>query len=426
MHFRNLIKAVFIILGLAFNIFAKEEEKPARYNESSDTPFFYYEASAFPLETKDSVRIEITIKVPFDAVQFIKKDMLFVAQYEISITLLDESDAKVASRIWTQELSTKSFDETNSQDLFDVNKVIYKVNPSKLMLVIGVLDLDTKKSTYRKKRIDTSEFYTQPITLSNINIIEKKFQNENGTLDEVSSVEGTVSDSKPHFNVVFDVLSDGGQGVIKYSIANMEKKVLFTETVKDTFCNGITKKRLTIDRSQLGFAKYQLRITVKIGRDEASEQRVFQLRWVGMSKLIEDLELAVEQMRYIANPGVIKDIKNSKDAEKKEKFLKFWKEKDPSPNTDTNELMNEYYKRVQYANEHFTGFLEGWKTDMGMIFILFGPPNDIERHPFEIQSKPYEIWYYYEINRTFVFIDESGFGDYRLITPYYEYINQSF
>lgn len=425
MHSKVHIKTVLIIILVTLNIFAKEE-KTAKYDEISDTPFFYYEASAFPLETRDSVRIEITIKVPFDAIQFIKKDILFIAQYEISMILLDEGEAKVASRIWTQELSTKSYEETNSLDLFDVNKVIYNVKPSKLMLVIGVLDLDTKKSTFRKKKIDTSEFYTKRITLSNINIVEQEFQNENGTLDEVASVEGTVSDSKPHFNVVFDILSDGGKGVIKYSIANLEKKIIFTETVNDTFINGITKKKLMIDRSQLGFAKYQLRITVKIGKEEAIEQRIFQLRWLGMSKLIEDLDQAVEQMRYIANPSIIKDIKNSKDPQKKEKFLKFWKGKDPSPNTDNNELMNEYYKRIQYANEHFSGFLEGWKTDMGMIFILFGPPNDIERHPFEIQSKPYEIWYYYEINRTFVFVDESGFGDYRLITPYYEYINQTF
>ena len=106
--------------------------------------------------------------------------------------------------------------------------------------------------------------------------------------------------------------------------------------------------------------------------------------------------------------------------EKKEKFIKFWKQRDPSPATTENEIMNEYYKRIRYSNEHFSGFMDGWKTDMGMVFILFGPPNDIERHPFEIQSKPYEIWYYYEINRTFVFVDETGFGDYRLLTPYYE------
>jgi hypothetical protein len=57
---------------------------------------------------------------------------------------------------------------------------------------------------------------------------------------------------------------------------------------------------------------------------------------------------------------------------------------------------------------------------MGMIFILFGPPSNIERHPFEIDYKPYEIWYYYELNREFVFVDETGFGEYRLVSPIYD------
>ena len=54
---------------------------------------------------------------------------------------------------------------------------------------------------------------------------------------------------------------------------------------------------------------------------------------------------------------------------------------------------------------------------MGMIYILFGPPTSVDRHPFEVDSKPYEVWNYYQINKQFVFLDESGFGDYRLITP---------
>ncbi|CUS97606.1 GWxTD domain-containing protein [Candidatus Kryptonium thompsonii] len=82
--------------------------------------------------------------------------------------------------------------------------------------------------------------------------------------------------------------------------------------------------------------------------------------------------------------------------------------------------MEEYYSRVKYANEHFGHYLEGWKTDMGMVYIIFGPPSSVDRHPFDINAKPYEIWYYYEINRRFIFLDETGFGDYRLITPLWD------
>jgi hypothetical protein len=49
-----------------------------------------------------------------------------------------------------------------------------------------------------------------------------------------------------------------------------------------------------------------------------------------------------------------------------------------------------------------------------MVLIRFGSPQNVERHPFESDSKPYEIWYYYDQNREFIFVDETGFGDYRL------------
>jgi len=86
--------------------------------------------------------------------------------------------------------------------------------------------------------------------------------------------------------------------------------------------------------------------------------------------------------------------------------------------------MEEYYRRVDFANANFGTFIEGWKTDRGMVYIVLGPPNDIERHPFEAGSKPYEIWSYYTINREFVFVDYSGFGEYRLVTPFWEVLDR--
>ncbi len=54
-----------------------------------------------------------------------------------------------------------------------------------------------------------------------------------------------------------------------------------------------------------------------------------------------------------------------------------------------------------------------------MVFIILGSPDNIDRHPFEYDSKPYEVWQYYDLNHSFVFVDETGFGDYRLTTPLY-------
>jgi len=55
-------------------------------------------------------------------------------------------------------------------------------------------------------------------------------------------------------------------------------------------------------------------------------------------------------------------------------------------------LIREYYQRVEQANNLFFSFCEGWKTDRGMIYIIFGPPSSVYR------SDHMEIWTYGETN----------------------------
>jgi GWxTD domain-containing protein len=99
----------------------------------------------------------------------------------------------------------------------------------------------------------------------------------------------------------------------------------------------------------------------------------------------------------------------------------FWLKRDPTPGTPENEAKREYYRRIEYANVHFSILRkEGWLTDRGMVYITYGEPDQIEDHPFDIDSKAYQIWDYYQASdvRRFLFIDEWGDGDYRLQYPY--------
>ncbi|CUU08754.1 GWxTD domain-containing protein [Candidatus Kryptobacter tengchongensis] len=139
--------------------------------------------------------------------------------------------------------------------------------------------------------------------------------------------------------------------------------------------------------------------------------------YAGMSEAELDKEFAIA--RYIATPEEINRYKQLKGEEAKRKFLtEFWKKRDPDKSTAVNEMKIEYFKRVEYANQHFTvGNKEGWKTDRGRVYIMYGPPDEYERHPNEVDSKPYEIWYYHNIEGgvEFVFVDKSGFSDYILV-----------
>jgi GWxTD domain-containing protein len=111
--------------------------------------------------------------------------------------------------------------------------------------------------------------------------------------------------------------------------------------------------------------------------------------------------------------------------EEREKFIKqFWLRRDPTPDTVENEFKEEHYRRIAYSNERFRTVSRrpGWQTDRGHMYIVYGPPDQIESHPSgDAGTSPFEVWRYRHIegigdNLFVTFIDRTGTGDYHL-TP---------
>ena len=88
-------------------------------------------------------------------------------------------------------------------------------------------------------------------------------------------------------------------------------------------------------------------------------------------------------VRYIAKPEEIKDYKRLKDDRDRAAFVaRFWRNRDPSPSTLTNEFRQLFWLRVKEANEKFVdAAVPGWRTDRGKIYILHGPPEEVREDP---------------------------------------------
>ena len=133
----------------------------------------------------------------------------------------------------------------------------------------------------------------------------------------------------------------------------------------------------------------------------------------------DELDLEFAQLKYISSRAEQSQYKNVKGVDAKRKLLyDFWNRRNNNQSDPNTIQKTEYFKRVDYANEHFrAGFKDGWKTDRGRVFIVYGPPDEVERHTNEVNSKPYEIWTYNSIQGgvIFAFGDRSGLGDYDLL-----------
>ncbi|MGH9625031.1 MAG: GWxTD domain-containing protein, partial [Bryobacteraceae bacterium] len=91
----------------------------------------------------------------------------------------------------------------------------------------------------------------------------------------------------------------------------------------------------------------------------------------------------------------------------------FWRRRNP-PGAPESAFKQEHYRRRAFANKHFASSEPGWKTDRGHIYIVYGPPDEIESHPSTAQHRyPTQVWMYRHVkglgnNRTFTFVDFEG------------------
>lgn len=132
-------------------------------------------------------------------------------------------------------------------------------------------------------------------------------------------------------------------------------------------------------------------------------------------------ELHRHLMAYIATADELKEY-NALSLEGKRRFvLDFWKRRDPDPSTPQNEMFQEHIRRFNLANDRFSTSLtdrsDGWNTDRGRVFILYGPPDEIIYSPSSIDELPWERWEYRQLEggSFFIFLDENNLGKYELV-----------
>ena len=140
-----------------------------------------------------------------------------------------------------------------------------------------------------------------------------------------------------------------------------------------------------------------------------------------------------EDVGYIITDEERAAFRRLQNDEEREQFIEqFWLRRDPTPDTEENEFKEEHYRRIAYANDHYASGIPGWKSDRGRIYIVYGPPDEIESHPAggtyerpmsegggETSTYPFEQWRYRYIegigtNIIIEFVDPTMSGEYHM------------
>ena len=414
-------KVIFIVFGLILaRLSFSQVENLNSVGVRTLIPFFYFNALNFKGDDPKFTRVDLYIQIPYTQLSFVKEGNLFVATYEVTAGVYDSTDRLVTEKIWTEKIILGSYSEAISRNGSNISSRSFRLVPGNYRLKIFVQDQESKKNASATTELNVRAFH-EPFALSDL-LLVTRYSEIDSRKEVIPNITNNIIFNESGFYVFLEFYnhSPDTNFSLNCKITNSKGKSILEFNTPYQLTSSRTPIFLKVEKSDFSIGEYILTITAKsldstVKGSYSVSKRVFS-RWVGIPRSISNLNKAIEQMIYITNRDRINELLKIEDEQAKyEKFMEFWRAKDPTPGTEENELMDEYYGRVEYANQHFSTYQEGWKTDMGMVFIILGPPNNVERRPFNYDTPAYEIWEYYSLNRRFIFVDYTGFGDYRLI-----------
>jgi GWxTD domain-containing protein len=355
------------------------------------------------------------------------------ASYEIRVIFMREKGKKeVAGDANTRDLRVARYAETQAQGDDIADHLTFRMPPGKYLVEVLLTDLNAERTSSTTLPVEVPGVAAGQIWLTDLYLGTVERDSTGNTGQRASLVPNpsrSFGDELPRFAAGGEIVDNRPAGApdsvyqLSYRILNeLQVSVAHGDT-------SIARRgprtafliRPTFGPLQPGSYRFVLELSSPLlpakGQKKATpirREKSFTVVPSAASATV-DLKTTLEVLRYIANDDELKEMDRLRTDEERRAFWEaFWQRRDPLPETPRNEGMEEFYKRVRYADQRFGVGGPGWKTDMGQIYIVYGQPDEIVRNPFRFDGPPEELWYYYQARKTFVFVDRDGFGRYEL------------
>jgi GWxTD domain-containing protein len=361
----------------------------------------------------DEITMLVDLRLQPSLLVFHKRAEKFVSEFEVAVEIRNGEKEQLVSDFWQYFQSFGTYSET---------KQIYPV-------IARVISLDVPKSQEYRLTVKVNDLVADNV------IIERSMEakgymsvagfsvsdlipidTENQTRGK--RIIGTTNREGGLLSAYYEI--HGGPGVLErtYWVESFDHTVLLSGEVESLDVEGTFRDTLIVNVDSLPGGTQVLRVEFRSG-DQIVAEREVRIAVSGFRVLTDkQFNEMVDMLMYIATDAEMKDLRNVTVSKRAEAWDEFWRARDPDPETPQNQMEEIYMLRVREATELFSiGRKPGWKTDRGMVWIKFGPPGEIERHPFDYETRPYEVWYYYIMDLTIIFMDRTGVGDYE----FYEY-----
>lgn len=416
-----------ILLFVVLNIVICSQ--PRRHQDSSPGPQLLKPTISVIPESDTTASVYYLYRIPYKLLVFEKSGDKYMASLRIMVEVMKDD-----------ELVVRNFDD---------KKVIvdnFKITQSKVAAVEGVVDFNLNVDEYdivgvlndlnseKEIKIASEDLNLTDSThqgIFNPVVVSFKEKNCNGNFPLIVNQSGSIPFSSEDYQLVIpvadtsiqeltiEIKNNDNDSVMKSTSESYTTGLDITECgdklyLSDNNFNHPTKNFILRNFSTKldeGIAK------LSIKKNENDEPVVYPLNviWINKPISLRNPEFAIEMIQYIEGDSVVDKMLDADEEDYRDELFDFWEKYDPTPKTKYNELMEEFYSRIDYAALEFRGLAKktGISTDRGRVYIKFGKPDKVERSSDEY-GYVVETWIYSN-NQKFVFVDKDGTGNFILI-----------
>jgi GWxTD domain-containing protein len=437
------------------------------FDQTFGMPPYVFRTYHFAAAERGKVRVEVRLGMVNDILQFVKmapdtggadapvaEKQGYRAQYEVNVTIWDKQKNPVVSRNWKRELIVKSFEATNDRRKFNFERATFDLPPGEYEIALEITDRDTGKNLRDRRPLKLNRL-DEADSLSSANQDKAGLRLSSIVFTKPASPEMAAQRDSLLQNLapIFLAKSSHRSGAayfeiygaqpgetlqLQYQLLDWRRQPL--QEWQETLIVGQTPLGHLVDLTgkitQAGLHTFRLvaqsrssfNNIQKESREagtkpkEAEAEESFQVQISAeqnyLALLAENKNLPYEPLRYIVKSGEYKRLLETADSARDSLVNAFWRERDPDPATAANQLREEFYRRVAFAEMRFASANSGkagWESDRGRIYIKYGPPREVHHQLAEQGAPPYEIWLYPDLDLHFVFRDKTGSGDFELV-----------
>ncbi len=409
-----------ILFFAFFSIAFSTQENDARRDEMFGLPSFVFRMHQFKSAQTDHTKLEINIALVNDVLQFVRQENgRYRAGIRISMDLVNSENEHLGEKLNSREIFAESFDETNSRNIYSRDQFEYDVKPGNHELHLEITDLETRRRLLRKFPIKLKSFQADSLQISSIMFMEPSTENDSMRYN-LPKIYSAAAKGVP---IRFFVSGGGAEDStrISYTLKNWAGEVVALWDESAVFEDETLQFDQDLADKIKSAGNYTVEILASLNEQKAKSLSQFSVKYDVAQNNGEKAESDAQTylaLKYIMQRNEYQKIVNASPEERASLLKDFWNARNPEPESDVNPIRDEFYRRVEFANKHFSVLAvqqAGWETDRGEKYIIFGDPTSVQTQSDQFGAATIQLWYYRDMDRRFIFRDKKGNNDFKLL-----------